>query len=98
MQKKQSPQAQLKRLFERNGYLRSPNPTRQEQEGYTKYKKGYEVRLVAQDEMELEQIRDWLQQAGFQLAKPHAKVHRFVQPIYGKQAVERFCKLVGISS
>lgn len=84
----------LQYFFERNGYLRSPNPTRQGLEGHAKYKKGYEVRLVARDEGELQEIRRLLQEADFQLAKAHGKAKRWIQPIYGKQAVERFCALV----
>lgn len=87
-------QTQLKYFFERNGYLRLPDLVRQEQEGHSTYKKGYELRLVAFNETELGEIRDLLGQAGFRLAKPHIKVNRIIQPVYGKQAVERFCELI----
>ena len=86
--------ARLKFFFERNGYLRAPNAVRKQNEGHDKYKKGYEVRLVARDADELEEIRNLLEAAGFSLAKSHVKARQFIQPIYGKGAVERFCELV----
>ena len=88
------PQARLKFFFDRNGYLHFPDPVRQEQEGHTKYKKGHEVRLVAHDEVELEEIRGLLEQADFSVSKSYIKGHRFIQPIYGRQAVEHFRELI----
>jgi hypothetical protein len=88
-------QQRLRFFFGRNGYLRFPDAKRQQQEGHSKYKKGSEVRLVAYDETELTEIRNLLQQMGFKLANSHAKAKQHIQPIYGKQAVERFCEMVG---
>ena len=86
---------QLTFFFQRNGYLRLPNPVRQEQEGHQVYKKGYEVRLVAGSERELQQIRSLLHQAGFKAGKPFVKGQQWIQPIYGREGVERFCELCG---
>ena len=91
----QTPQERLKFFFERNGYLRFPDPIRQDEEGHTKYKKGYEARLVAHDDTELAEIRSLLEQTDFKLANSHVKANRHIQPIYGKEAVERFCKMIG---
>ena|SRR2546421_13129244 len=79
----------LARLFLRNGVIREPDRLRRAKEKST-YKKGYEVRLVAFTREELGQIRGFLHRAGFPLAKPFAKSRRFVQPVYGRQAVETF--------
>jgi hypothetical protein len=80
--------------FERNGYLRYPNPDRREKESRT-YKKGYEVRLVAYSRQELTHIRRLLKAAGLPAGKPFAKVGRWVQPVYGREPVERFLQFVG---
>ena len=82
-------------LFEKNGCVRLVDEKRRKELGQ-KYKKGYEVRLVASSEEELENIRQLLQQSGFNLGKPYMKrLHykrrvKFVQPIYGKVAVDWF--------
>jgi hypothetical protein len=90
-----TPEQQLAAFFERNGYFRLPNPLRQEREGHQVYKKGYEVRLVAYSKRELQLIRRLLRQADFSLVKPHEKYLRWVQPVYGREAVERFCEFSG---
>lgn len=79
-------------FFERNGYLRLPNTERREKDR-SDYKKGYEVRLVAKDASELDQIRDLLVAAGFKTAKAFQKGSQWVQPIYGRESVDRFCKI-----
>jgi hypothetical protein len=58
--------------------------------GGQKYKKGYEVRLVAATRQELKQIRQLLIQIGFKPAKPFRKARRIAQPVYGKAAVKWF--------
>jgi len=84
----------LAEYFERNGYLRYPDPERREKESRT-YKKGYEVRLVAYSRQELANIRRMLRAAGLPAGKPFVKVGRWVQPVYGKEAVERFLQIAG---
>ena len=86
----ESPDIQLKRLFRRNGYMRVPNKKRIKKLGRQKYKKGYEVRLVAASPAELSQIRRMLRQVGFKPANPFHKGQQIAQPIYGKAAVEWF--------
>lgn len=84
---------ELARFFRRNGYVRWQNPERQATEGQ-KYKKGDEVRLVAESMSELAVIRRLLKRAGFKPGRPFAKGRQFLQPIYGRQAVARFLELV----
>lgn len=91
-----SPEAQLAAFFDRNGYFRWPNSARREQENHQTYKKGYEVRLVARNQAELQQIRSLLVSAGFSVAKPYSQAKQWVQPVYGRQAVERFCQFCEI--
>ena len=80
--------ARLAQLYTRNGCLRAPNPMRLNDPSY---KKGYEIRLVADDKIELRHIRSALEQAGFELAKAYAKNEfQWVQPIYGREQVEQF--------
>jgi hypothetical protein len=59
----------LKAYFHRNGYVRRVDAVRRVKKGHL-YKKGAEVRLVAQSEDELADIRDLLKSAGFKLARP----------------------------
>lgn len=76
-------------IFRRNGCVRLVDEQRRKEWGQ-KYKKGYEVRLIANSKEELETIRQLLQQAGFKPGKPYKKRLQFVQPVYGKSAVDWF--------
>ncbi|MBI4536418.1 MAG: hypothetical protein HY712_00500 [candidate division NC10 bacterium] len=85
---------QLVALFERNGYVRRQNRKRLQAEGWRRYKKGSELRLVAASESELQVIQRLLRQAGFKPGRPFAKGRQFRQPVYGRDAVARFLALV----
>lgn len=86
---KNSLESQLVKYFQRNGYFRIPDKNLRRQKGKD-YKKGYEVRLVANDEKELLEINSLLTKAGFKVGKSFIKNNKFVQPIYGKDAVDKF--------
>lgn len=86
----------LAQLFRRNGYVRWQNAQRLSDEGWQVYKKGHEVRMVANSRAELATIRRLLQRAGFKLGQPFTKGSQYRQPVYGKQAVARFLALVGV--
>ena len=85
---------QLAEFFHRNGYVRRINAVRREEDGQL-YKKGAEVRLVADTRAELAVIRRLLRRAGFNVAKPFAKGRQWRQPVSGVAAVARFLALVG---
>jgi hypothetical protein len=85
----------LATFFRRNGYVRRQSPDRLSRDGYRGYKKGDEVRLVAESKAELRVIRRLLRQAGFQPGRPFAKSRQWRQPLYGRAAVARFLALVG---
>lgn len=85
----------LAACFRRNGYVRRQNAERLEEEGYQVYKKGDEVRLIAETLAELGRIRRWLKSAGFRLSMPFAKARQWCQPVYGRAAVRRFLELIG---
>jgi hypothetical protein len=89
----ESVRAQLKRAFRQRGYFRVPNEQRRKRDGAS-YKKGYEVRLVADDEAQLLQLRSLLRRCGFKPGKPFSKSQQRVQPIYGKHAMEQFRRLL----
>lgn len=83
------PNAVLVWYFQRNGCVRVVDEERRQKLGQ-KYKKGYEVRLVANSEDELQEIQRLISKAGFWLAKPYRKRSQIVQPIYGKATVDWF--------
>ena len=83
----------LAAYFRRNGYVRRLDPARRAKEG-PDYKKGDEVRLVAESEAELTEIRRLLKRAGFKLARPFAHARQWRQPIYGVATVARFRGLI----
>ena len=86
---------ELATLFYRNGYVRVPDMDRRAATPRT-YKKGYEVRLVADTTEELEYIQHLLRLAGFEPGQPFAKAKQWRQPLYGRAAVERFLEMVGL--
>lgn len=85
---------QLAVYFHRNGYVRRVDAVRRVDDGQL-YKKGAEIRLVANSRVELAEIRRLLEQAGFKPAKPFAKARQWRQPVYGVAEVARFLSLVG---
>ncbi len=85
--------SQLARFFYRNGYVRLLNAKRRKEEGQG-YKKGDEVRLVAQSKTELETIHALLLQAGFKPGRAFEKNLQFRLPVYGRKEVARFLSLI----
>ena len=85
---------QLAAYFHRNGYVRRVDAVRRIVDGQL-YKKGAEVRLVADTRVELAEIRRLLKQAGFKRGRPFTKANQWRQPLYGVEEVARFLKLVG---
>ena len=84
-----TPETELAKFFVRNGYIRVPDEDRLE-EGYEKYKKGHEVRLICDTYRETGTIRRLLRKVGLKGGKPFRKHSKWVQPIYGKAATDRF--------
>ena len=91
---KQQAIKKLAAIFHRNGYIRRFNPKRRAKEK-RKYKKGDEVRLVADTYDELRAIRRLLREAGFAPGRPFRKGKQWRQPVYGRETVARFLELVG---
>ncbi len=87
--------ARLADFFDRNGYVRQQNAERLAVEGCGSYKKGDEVRLVAESLAELAEIRRLLRSAGFKLGRAFRKANQYRQPVYGREQVARFLVLVG---
>jgi hypothetical protein len=84
---------QLAAFFRRNGYVRRQNAKRLRREKRT-YKKGDEVRLVAESWKELQAIRGLLREAGFAPSRPFRKANQWRQPLYGRDDVARFLAYV----
>jgi hypothetical protein len=83
---------QLLKYYLRNGCCRFPDHSQRRTHSRT-YKKGYEVRLSAFTQRELSQIRRLLRAAKLPLGSPFRKVNRWIQPVYGKEATERFARM-----
>lgn len=75
-----------------NSYARVPDETRQE-EGWTAYKKGYELRIVVKSQEDLKRVRRLLQDARIKPGKAYRKAQQWVQPVYGKQPVNSLVAL-----
>jgi hypothetical protein len=85
---------ELAALFRRNGYVRPPAVKRLANLGYGVFRRGYEFRLTAADENELQHIRDLLVRAGFKPGCAFVKGRQFRQPVYGRKMLERFLQLI----
>jgi hypothetical protein len=77
----------LKKAFGDGGYARVPNADRRRAEK-TRYKKGWEVRIVTSQE-KIAALEALIQEAGFRPGRPFAKARQWVLPVYGRDAVRR---------
>jgi hypothetical protein len=77
----------LARHYLQKGYMRRRNPDRLAQDGPQVYKKGDEIRFVADSLKELAEIRRLLHAAGIKVAAPFRKARQYRQPVYGREAV-----------
>ena len=82
----------LTQYLRANSYARVPDETRQE-EGWSSYKKGYEMRIVVKSQDDLRKVRRLLQDASIKPGKAYRKAQQWVQPVYGKQAVNSLVAL-----
>jgi hypothetical protein len=80
--------------FRRNGYFRVPDKERKENESAQVYKKGYEVRFLAKNREEFNEINRLLKKEGFIRGKHFSKANQTVIPVYGRKAVQKFRQLL----
>ena len=78
----------LVELFERNGCVRTPD-FKKRKRLRERYKKGYEIRFIANTKSELRLVRRLLRRLHLKPGRPHVKRTQFVQPVYGKATVQR---------
>src|SRR2546427_9216150 len=90
------PEVLLARLYQTSGYVRLSDEQRKRKDAQ-KYKKGSEVRFVVGTRGELEIVRGLLRQVGLKPGAPFQKHSRWVQPVYGREAVDRFVNRVQAS-
>lgn len=90
---KRSEASQLAEIFAKGGYVRLQNPKRLK-EGSLAYRKGAEVRMVAESMTALRTMRRLLRTAGFSPGRPFLKHSKWCQPLYGVDAVSRFLSLI----
>lgn len=89
--------AELTAFFRRNGYVRRHDAARYAAQGCMKYKKGEEVRLIANGTEERARIERLLKLAGFKAGRPFRKSPQRTQicvPIYGREQTARFLSMV----
>ena len=67
-----------------------PNTERQNREGYRRYKKGWEVRLTAAKEAEVETLQRMSVRLNYTPGAAFKKGRKFVVPVYGRTAVRAF--------
>jgi hypothetical protein len=87
---------ELTALFRRNGCVRRHDAARYARQGCMKYKKGEEIRLVANGTEEQVRIQRLLKLAGFKAGRPFRKSAERRQlciPIYGREQVTRFLSM-----
>lgn len=79
----------LEFFLQRNSNVRRPDPARRKPgtDSYRKYKKGWELRIVVDSAAELARLRRLLRHAGHPPAKAFRKRLKWVQPVYGRDAV-----------
>jgi len=82
----------LRRLFERNGYIRTQRTSRLT-EGPTKYKKGDEIRFVVTEE-ELPDVYEALDVLGIDAGAAFTKGNYMAVPVYGRQVVAELSTLL----
>lgn len=83
----------LGEYFLRNGCLRLPNEKLKKQRDGN-YRKGYEIRFVANNKIELKEIKSLLKEADLIPGKHFEKFNQFVLPVYGKESFFRFKSLL----
>lgn len=81
-------------FLQRNSCLRRPNSLRKK-EGAEAYKKGWEMRIVVESATELTQLRRLLRKSGQTPAKAYRKRNKWIQPVYGREAVKVLSAQIG---
>ena len=83
---------ELLELFLSCGYVREPSAARRAQDGWQRYKKGFEVRFVLLHPGEIVQAQRLLEQVGLQPGASFRTHSRYVLPVYGKPAFDWFAQ------
>jgi hypothetical protein len=81
-------------FLQRNSCLRRPSTLRKK-EGAEAYKKGWEMRIVVESAAELTQLRRLLRRSGQLPAKAYRKRNKWIQPVYGREAVKQLSAQIG---
>jgi hypothetical protein len=84
-------------VFARGGCIRIPNPRRRAQDKQA-YRKGFEVRLSVRSDEELRRVREWLAAVALKAGRPYQKLRRTVLPIYVREAVATFERLIATAA
>ncbi len=87
----------LKDYLRANSYARVPDEDRQD-EGWSSYKKGYELRIVVKTQTDVKNVKRLLADAKIKPGKPYRKAQQWVLPVYGKESVSQLVKLKPRSS
>jgi hypothetical protein len=82
----------LKEYIRENSYARVPDEDRQE-EGWSSYKKGYEMRIVVKSQADVRNVKRLLTDVHIKAGKPYRKAQQWVLPVYGKDSVRQLVAL-----
>lgn len=80
--------------FSLYGYVRRPKRERLRDDGWSVYKKGWEVRFRTRRE-DVDFVRAVISRAGYEPKKPFLKRKRLIQPVYGADAVQEITAAAG---
>jgi len=86
----------LATVFERNGCIRIPLEKKQGK-NQPVYKKGYEIRFVALNGKEQDEICNTLLAEGFSHGNAYTKGNLYIIPVYGYNQLIRFGKIAKTS-
>ena len=84
----------LAKAFENRGYARYSNESRKKENANKKYKKGDEIRLIFDSNIDCLQAQEHLKLLGFTYGKSYQQFRQIRLPIYGRDQVKSFLDLI----
>lgn len=86
----------LARRYSASVNVRLPDLERRERD--RGYKKGWEARIPVDDDEQLADLLSRLDKHGIPHGRPYAKTRQRIVPVYGREAVARLLRLLGLDT